>query len=94
MFQIARIIGKILRDVLSEYSVDGQTGDNPYSSTFILGGKLVMNINYLIYPEGNFIEASDDQPFSRLVKKVWQTYFSKGFDVDLTEMQLNIISIF
>ena len=69
MFQIARIIGKILRNVLSEYKIDGQTGENPYLSTFILGGQIKGDNHklFLIYPEGNFIEASEDQPFFQIV---------------------------
>lgn len=84
MFQIARIIGKILRNVLSEYSVDGQTGDNPYSSTFILGGQIKGDEHklFLIYPEGNFIEASDDQPFFQIGEtKYGKPILVRGFDV-------------
>ncbi len=68
MFQVARIIGKILRNIASEYASDGQVGENPYSSTFILGGQFKGQSHklFLIYPEGNFIEASEDQPFFQI----------------------------
>ena len=68
MFQVARIIGKILRNISSEYASDGQAGENPYSSTFILGGQFKGQTHklFLIYPEGNFIEASEDQPFFQI----------------------------
>ena len=68
MFQVARIIGKILRNISSEYAPDGQAGENPYSSTFILGGQFKGQTHklFLIYPEGNFIEASEDQPFIQI----------------------------
>ena len=68
MFQVARIIGKILRNIASEYASDGQAGENPYSSTFILGGQFKGQSHklFLIYPEGNFIEASEDQPFFQI----------------------------
>lgn len=68
MFQVARIIGKILRNISSEYASDGQAGENPYSSTFILGGQFKGQSHklFLIYPEGNFIEASEDQPFFQI----------------------------
>ena len=60
MFQVARIIGKILRNISNEYASDGQAGENPYSSTFILGGQFKGQTHklFLIYPEGNFIESS------------------------------------
>ena len=35
MFQVARIFGKILRNISNEYSSDGQVGENPYSSTSV-----------------------------------------------------------
>ncbi len=68
MFQVARIIGKILRNIACEYASDGQAGENPYSSTFILGGQFKGQSHklFLIYPEGNFIEASEDQPFFQI----------------------------
>ena len=68
MFKVARIIGKILRNISSEYASDGQAGENPYSSTFILGGQFKGQNHklFLIYPEGNFIEASEDQPFFQI----------------------------
>ena len=68
MFQVARIIGKILRNISTEYASDGQAGENPYSSTFILGGQFKGQSHklFLIYPEGNFIEASEDQPFFQI----------------------------
>ena len=71
MFQVARIVGKILRNISNEYSSDGQAGENPYSSTLILGGQIAGQEHrlFLIYPEGNFIEASEDQPFFKLEKQ-------------------------
>lgn len=42
--------------------------ENTFSATFILGGQIKggdMRL-YLIYPEGNFIEVSDENPFFRL----------------------------
>ena len=83
MFQIARIIGKILRNVLSEYKIDGQTGENPYLSTFILGGQIRGDNHklFLIYPEGNFIEASEDQPFFQIGEtKYGKPILVRGFD--------------
>ena len=68
MFKVARIIGRILREVTSEFAADGQKADNQYSSTFILGGQIKGDDHklFLIYPEGNFIESSEDQPFFQI----------------------------
>ena len=68
MFKVARIIGRILREVTSEFAADGQNADNQYSSTFILGGQIKGDGHklFLIYPEGNFIESSEDQPFFQI----------------------------
>ena len=68
MFKVARIIGRILREVTSEFAADGQNADNQYSSTFILGGQIKGDNHklFLIYPEGNFIESSEDQPFFQI----------------------------
>jgi Predicted proteasome-type protease len=83
MFQVARIIGKILRNLLSEYSENVQKGENPYSSTFILGGQIKGHDHklFLIYPEGNFIEASNDQPFFQIGEtKYGKPILVRGFD--------------
>ena len=68
MFQVARIVGKILRNISNEYASDGQASENPYSSTLILGGQIINQEHrlFLIYPEGNFIEASEDQSFFQI----------------------------
>ena len=68
MFKVAKIVGKILREITSEYIIEGQKSDNQYHSTFILGGQIKGSEPklFLIYPEGNFIEASDDQPFFQI----------------------------
>ena len=68
MFKVARIIGRILREVTSEFAADGQNADNQYSSTFILGGQIKGDGHklFLIYPDGNFIESCEDQAFFQI----------------------------
>ena len=55
MFKVAKIVGKILREITSEYTIEGQKSDNQYHSTFILGGQIKGSEPklFLIYPEGN-----------------------------------------
>ena len=35
-YKVAKIVGKILREITSEYTIEGQKSDNQYHSTFIL----------------------------------------------------------
>ena len=67
-FQIARIISQTLSDVIENTAKGQQEGENTFSSTFILGGQISgspMSL-YLIYPEGNFIEVSEDFSFFQI----------------------------
>ncbi|MEQ9507201.1 MAG: proteasome-type protease [Hyphomonas sp.] len=68
MFQIARHVGDTLRDVIQSNSPTGQKADSAFNSTIILGGQVkgMEPRMFLIYPEGNFIEASDDTPFFQI----------------------------
>ena len=68
MFQAAQLVGTTLRDVIAAYSSSGQTGESAFGATMILGGQIAGGEHrlFLIYPEGNFIEASDDNPFFQI----------------------------
>jgi putative proteasome-type protease len=65
MFQIASIIGNILRDVVKSFEPAGPSSKSVFAATLILGGQIKGSDPrlFLIYPEGNFIESSDDNPF-------------------------------
>ena len=66
MFRSATIVGNLLRDAIkiNETKLQ-QLSNNPYSATVILGGQIKGEEPkmFLVYPEGNFIEASEDEPF-------------------------------
>lgn len=68
MFQIARLVGDTLREVIQANAATGQKADSSFNSTMILGGQIkgIEPRLFLIYPEGNFIEASDDTPFFQI----------------------------
>ncbi len=68
MFQIAREVGRTLREVIQSNSASGQTADSKFGATLIVGGQIKGSPPrlFLIYPEGNFIEASDDTPFFQI----------------------------
>jgi len=64
MFQTARLIGGVVKEVISDAAPAGQTAD-AFAASFILGGQIKGGEPRLfyIYPEGNFIESSADTPF-------------------------------
>ncbi|MFN4023890.1 MAG: peptidase [Hyphomonas sp.] len=68
MFQIARHVGETLRDIIQANAATGQKADSTFNSTLILGGQIkgIEPRLFLIYPEGNFIEASADTPFFQI----------------------------
>lgn len=65
MFQIATIVGETLREVIATMRNSGQHSKSGFSASLILGGQIKGSEPrlFLIYKEGNFIEASDDSPF-------------------------------
>jgi putative proteasome-type protease len=54
--------------VIQANAATGQKADSSFNSTMILGGQIkgIEPRLFLIYPEGNFIEASDDTPFFQI----------------------------
>ncbi|HEV7292314.1 MAG TPA: proteasome-type protease [Devosia sp.] len=67
MFQTARLIGSVVKEVISDAATAGQTAD-AFAASFILGGQIKGGEPRLfyIYPEGNFIESSSDTPFFQI----------------------------
>lgn len=68
MFQAATIVGQMLRETILEASETGQSAASTFSATIIIGGQIrgMEPRLFLIYPEGNFIEAGDDTPFFQI----------------------------
>lgn len=68
MFQVARIVGETLREVIADHADEGQKADAAFNGTLILGGQVKGSEPrlFLIYPEGNFIEAGSDTPFLQI----------------------------
>jgi len=65
MFQVATIVGNTLRDVVRHFEPSGPAAESLFSASFILGGQVKGSEPrlFLVYPEGNFIESSADNPF-------------------------------
>lgn len=68
MFQVARLVGSTLREVISYSSPDGPSSADTFSASVIVGGQIRGGkpTVFLIYPEGNFIEVSQDTPFFQI----------------------------
>ncbi|KGM49193.1 peptidase [Pseudooceanicola atlanticus] len=68
MFQAARIVADTLQKVIQKHSRSGQEASNAFNATIIMGGQIKGGPTrlFLIYPEGNFIEAGDDTPFFQI----------------------------
>jgi putative proteasome-type protease len=68
MYQIADLVGQTLRQTVRRYEAAGQTAESVFRASLILGGQIAGGEPrlFLIYPEGNFIEAGDDNPFFQI----------------------------
>jgi putative proteasome-type protease len=68
MFQTAKLVGETLKEAISFTAESGQRADGVFSGCFILGGQIKGGRPrlFLIYPEGNFIEAGADNPFFQI----------------------------
>jgi putative proteasome-type protease len=69
MFQVATIVGKLLRDTIQAREMDnGQEGSSKFTASMIVAGQIkgMEPRLFLIYPEGNFIEAQADTPFFQI----------------------------
>ena len=68
MFQSAQLVASVLGDVVSQYTKSGPAGDSQFGATLIFGGQIAGGPPrlFLIYPEGNFIEANTDTPFFQI----------------------------
>jgi putative proteasome-type protease len=88
MFQVARLLGSTLREVILGHALaPGQQADSTFNSTLILGGRIGNGPSrlFLIYPEGNFIEASGDTPFFQIGEtKYGKPIMVRAYNPDMT----------
>ena len=68
MFQVARLVGQTLKEVIADSSDTGPGSNSAFRATIIVGGQIKGGIPtlFLVYPEGNFIEISADNPFFQI----------------------------
>ncbi len=84
MFQIATIVGRLLRDVIEGRQETGMQSEGPrFTASIIVAGQIrdMEPRLFLIYPEGNFIEASFDTPFFQIGEtKYGRPILLRGYD--------------
>ena len=86
IFQVAQIIGQTLRDVIQDSVAFGQEATSTFDATIILGGQIETSEPrlFLIYPEGNFIEASEDTSYFQMGEtKYGRPILVRAFDPDM-----------
>jgi putative proteasome-type protease len=87
MFQVARLVGNTLREVIERQAQTGQRADSSFNATIIVGGQVKGSEPrlFLVYPEGNFIEAGDDTPFFQSGEtKYGRPILVRAFDPEMT----------
>jgi putative proteasome-type protease len=68
MYQTVRLVGDTVKEVIAQSSPAGEKADSYFNASFILGGQIKGSAPrlFMIYPEGNFIESTDDTPFFQI----------------------------
>jgi putative proteasome-type protease len=87
MFQVAREVGATLREVIRAHRGEGQKADAMFDATMIVGGQIAPGPPrlFLVYPEGNFIEASPDTPFFQIGEtKYGRPILVRAYDPDMS----------
>ncbi|MGM8885533.1 peptidase [Psychrobacter sp. 1U2] len=69
LFDAAQMVGECMRNVMAHaQAVANDNNSSTFTSSFLLGGQIKGQEPelYMIYPEGNFIKATEDTPFFQL----------------------------
>jgi putative proteasome-type protease len=86
MYQTARLVGDTVKEVIASSAPAGQEAD-AFGASFILGGQIKGTEPrlFMIYPEGNFIETSDDTPFFQIGEtKYGKPILIRAYDPKMT----------
>lgn len=87
MFQVARLVGETVKEVIGEHADEGQKAESTFNATLIVGGQIngIEPRLFMIYPEGNFVEASDDTPFFQIGEtKYGRPILVRAYDPDMS----------
>ena len=68
MFEVAEFVGQKLSQKVKQHTDNGINGESTFQANLILGGQIKGSKPslFLIYPEGNFIKATEDTPFFQI----------------------------
>ena len=84
MFQVATEIGRLLRTTIADrQAANGNNGKGRFTASMIVAGQIAgMEPRlFMIYPEGNFIEAGSDTPFFQIGEtKYGRPIILRGYD--------------
>lgn len=86
MFRTAQLVGDTVKEVIASATPAGQKAD-AFGASFILGGQIrgTEPRLFMVYPEGNFIEASEDTPFFQIGEtKYGKPILVRAFDPGMT----------
>jgi putative proteasome-type protease len=98
MFQVARLVGATLKEVIA-YSTPASPTSNSdqFSASVIVGGQIKGGkpTIFLVYPQGNFIEITEDTPFFQIGEtKYGKPILVRAYDPDLTfEQALKLLLV-
>ena len=88
MFQVAVETGKLLRETVTSTQQDnGPAGAGRFTASLIVAGQIkgMEPRLFMIYPEGNFIEASFDTPFFQIGEtKYGRPILIRGYDREMS----------
>lgn len=87
MFQIAGLVGQVLKEIIAANANVGQKAASTFNASIILGGQIngMPPRLFLIYPEGNFVEASEDTPFFQIGEtKYGKPILVRAYDPDVS----------
>jgi len=84
MFEVVSSVGKLLNQTIRErQSINGQEGQGRFTASMIVAGQIkgMEPRLFMVYPEGNFIEASYDTPFFQIGEtKYGRPILLRGYD--------------
>ena len=87
MYQVAVEAGKLLRETVRGTQAENKSGSSRFTASMILAGQIrgMEPRLFLIYPEGNFIEASFDTPFFQIGEtKYGRPILIRGYDREMS----------
>lgn len=86
MFQVAQLVGRTLKETILSNTSNGQMSQDMFRASVIVGGQINEGnpTIFLVYPEGNFIEITDDSPFMQIGEtKYGKPILVRAYDPDM-----------